>query len=36
MANDEWNEKVGSSKGLNDAIEIIEDILGEVENESEN
>lgn len=31
MANDKWNEQVGSSKGLNDAIEVIEDILSEVE-----
>lgn len=33
MANDKWNEQVGSSKGLNDAIEVIEDILSEVEDE---
>ena len=35
VANDEWNKQVGSSKGLEDAIDIIEDTPTIIEAESE-
>ena len=35
MANDEWNKHVGASKGLEDAIDIVDDAPTIIEAESE-